>query len=169
MTTTTDTYDVWSEAAIEYVRDQLKTNTTTGIGRGEGIQSIEIGIPDLENIASHPEGLPVLWLTIKSDQLGRSAGYVTHRLKVDVHTFSATPRGNQAQYADGQKQHRKIVGRVYNEVLELRDGGKAAGHWLTLDPDGSLQHEGVAMPDRAILHSILPIAFTRDRAWIQGA
>lgn len=169
MTTVKDNYDEWTEAAFEYVRDSLRTNTRVGIAGEMGVRAIEVGIPDLELLARHPESLPQVWVAPRVDRLSRSAGYIVHRLQLEVHVLTSTARSTSASVADGQKRHRQLVGRVYNETLELRDGGKAAGHWQTMDPDGDLAHEGGTVNDHAILHTVLPVAFTRDRPWIQGA
>lgn len=164
MTTTKDNFEVWSEAAYAYIKTQLRTNAVL---ISSHIRQIEVGIPDLDDIATHHDAMPVVWISPNRVPLGRSGGYMTHRAELTVHVLSLTERG--AGYAAGQLAHRVLAGKVKNEVFELRDGGKQLGHWLTLDPNGAIEYDGVAGANFAILHATIPVAFTRDRPWIQGA
>ena len=169
MTTIKDQYEVWTEAAYEYVRDSLRRNPTVGLRGREGVKQIEIGIPDTEDIARHPAGLPVIWITPTSDQPTRDGHYLRHEIRLEVHVFSPVPFQPPGQFVDGQKRHRQFAGRVYNEVLALRDGGQTQGHWRTLEPGGASIHEGaIGSESHATLHTMRPFTFTHERLFISG-
>lgn len=170
MTATKDTYDDWTEDAYEYVRDQLRSNATVGLAGSERVQVIEVGAPDIEGLLqTGPDTLPQIWIEPpRRPTAVRQGEVIQHQHRVEVHVFSSAVYGTGAQWAEAQKRHRELAGRVYNETLHLHDAGITAGHWHDWEPDGEGATEAGRVEHRIVFHSVVPFRLTRDRLWLQG-
>lgn len=165
-----DTYHAWTEGAYAYVRDQLRANATVGLGKtAENVKGVEVGTPNLADIAANPDALPVIWIEPGGDRVSRQGSVLQHQIRVTVHTFSTGPLHPTSAFADAQKRHRELTGRVYNEADHLHAAGYAAGHWSDWEPNGEIVPEAAGVgQDRAVFHSSIPFLLTMDRVRLEG-
>lgn len=168
MTTIKDTMDLWLEAALAYVRDSLRTNSVVGLQANGGLRQIEIGEVDLVEVAKQPDGEPTAWITSPRDSPTRTGNVIEHRVSVEIHIYTSASLQDLAKLADAQEDFRKTSSRVWNEALELRDGGITARVWDDWYPEGDITRIPIAVEDSAVMTCVIPFEFLLDRIWISG-
>lgn len=168
MTLIKDTYDEWTETTYNYIRDQLRSNSVIGIGRPNGAKQIEVGEVTGQELSQHPENTPSIWIMPGPDTPRRTGNTIEHTIQVKIRVFGVTVLQPTHAFMDHQAAHRVFAGKVWNEVLHLRDAMIAACHVDDWWPSGDI--DPLILPiaaNQAVLGAEMTFSFLRDVIWIQ--
>lgn len=134
MTLIKDTQDEWLPGLVDYVRDQLRANTTVGLSTTNGLQSVEYGQAVYDDLVAHPDASPSVRIELGSTDIEKRGNVYDHRTPVLVSVHTVANLENLSTFADAQRAHLVLASRVYNETLYLHDAGITAGHWHDWQP-----------------------------------
>ena len=168
MTLRLDDMDVWLEAALDHIRDQLRANPAVGVKSSNGAKVIEVGTLPIGELAKHPDGEPSIWMTPLKSRPDRAGNTIDHYVEFEVQVFTNAAMQDLQKFIDAQKDHRKMVGRVWSHVLNLRDAGIDAGKWQDWWPTGEVEWVQVPIGDRALLGGSMRFTMLVEKVWVEA-
>lgn len=168
MTLRKDDIDQWLEDALVFLRDELRKNTVVGLKANAGAKLVEVGSVNIEEVSHHPESQPSIWIWPMRSSPDRGGNVIDHRVQLEIQVFGTTANQPLAALADGQADHRKLTGKVWNEILHLRDIGITNGHWQDWWASGDIEWVSVPIDDRSVLRGRMRYSFLAEKVWLEA-